>query len=167
MKSTRIYLVIGLSLFISSNLLEGWIIKQADPEGLASMVTYFQDGKMRMDMGEMVTIIVDTKKNTMSWISHSAKKYWSGSPETFQKQQKEMVSSMTGMDPDQYKTDGAENSANLRIDKKEQTKLLGHQVTHYAIFVSGNLKEELWITPEVNISDEIDWEALSKTMSGL
>ncbi|NOY38635.1 MAG: DUF4412 domain-containing protein [Chlorobi bacterium] len=169
MKTFRRILFTSVFISLSLPMFAGWVIRTTDTEGAGTMVMMFQNGKMRMDMGDMVSIIINTGNNTMTWISHPSKKYWSGTAQEFKKQQKAMIREMTGMDPDKVGSNAEEKSFHLQIEKIESGDILGFKVDHFKVSESGNLKEELWIAPDVTVTKEVDWKKLTgmlEVMSG-
>lgn len=157
----------ALVTFSLCHVYAGWVIRETNSETDAEIMMKFQDGRMVMELGGVVTIIFNTNSETLTWISHNVKKYWTGTGDEFRKQQKEMVREMTGMDPDQFSDEQNEPIPEVTFEKVGTDEILGFTVNHYKIHSNGELKEEIWLAPDVTAYHEIDWKKLNKLLNAM
>lgn len=179
-----------ITLFLPTFAWAGWIIEdqEVDPDTGATQALYVQDEKaMAGNPNQGVKVIFDVKNSKLFFVSPEQKAYWSGTPEEFSKakivaMEAAMKKYMAKVSPEQKKMFQAQMKAMkqaalkksqtpipvAKVKKTNETKeLAGKKTQKHQIFIKGNLVAEMWITPEINLSDEVDIKAMNKMIQSL
>ncbi len=176
MKTKGFFLVLIL-LLLASQAFAGWVIEEVAgyAEGQETRETiYFQKNRIKILTSEMI-MIYDLEKGVLYFLNPDREIYWSGTPEQFLKDMKEtmklqmekMLEEMTPEQREAYKkvmeemaeAKKATPEKKVKVEVKktsEKATIAGYSTQKYQIWVDGELKEELWISTEINLKDEID-----------
>lgn len=176
------FFLVSIFLLLASQAFAGWVIEEVSgyPEGEKIRETiYFQKNKIKMVDSEQI-MIFDLEKGMLYFLNPDREIYWGGTPEEFQKAMKEamklameqmleeMLEEMAPEQREAYKqfmeemeeeTKEAtpEKKVNVEVKKtSEKATVAGYSAQKYQVWVDGELKEELWISTEINLKDEID-----------
>lgn len=180
MKAKGFFLV-SMLLLLTSQAFAGWVIEEVSgypEEEEIRETTYFQKNRIKIVESEqtMMIVIVDLEKGVLYFLNSDREIYWSGTPEEFQEGIKEAVKLqvekmlkemppeqreayeqfMEGME-EETKEPTAEKKLKVEVRKtSEMATVVGYSTQKYQVWVDGELKEELWISTEINLKDEID-----------
>jgi len=172
------FFLVSIFLLLASQAFAGWVIEEVSgyPEGEEIRETiYFQKNKIKMVDSEQI-MIFDLEKGMLYFLNPDREIYWGGTPEEFRKAMKEamklameeMLEEMTPEQREAYKefmegveeeTKEATAEKKIKVEVKktsEKATIAGYSTQKYQIWVDGELKEELWISTEINLKDEID-----------
>jgi len=162
--------VLSLSLAVPASA--GFRIQEADPDFPQDVsVTWFQAGKARVDGAlEGLTVIVDVKAGE-GWLIDSASKRYSGGKiaelaEILMKVEG-MSESAPAADDAAGKKAPAEPAKPLAVQIKELgagEALQGYETRRYQVLVDGEVLEELWLAPKIQVASEIDLVAFGTAM---
>lgn len=180
--------IAALVLTTTSPARAGYRLEEIDPEFPGEVTTtVFQAGKARIDGAlEGLTIVVDVKGGE-GWLIDKALKRYAGGPlaklaEELRKLEEQDLAEAaaeareaSGEEPGEEtaeETGAAEESApepekprSIEVkDAGAGEKLLGYETRRHQVFVDGELLEELWIAPKLEIAKEIDLAAFSTAM---
>jgi hypothetical protein len=168
----------ALSLSAASAALAGLQIQEADREYPQDVSNYrFQSGKARVDGAlEGLTVIIDVKSGE-GWLVDSASKRYAGGKivelaEELKKLEEPLANDAASGDAAGNK--GAAGTAKpLAVVVKDLgagEPLLGYDTRHYQVLLAGELLEELWLAPKIQVASEIDMAAfgaaLQKMLAG-
>lgn len=151
----------------------GYRVQEVDPDFPAEVTTYwFQAGKVRVDGAlEGLTVIVDTKAGEGWLIDASLRRYAGGKLEA-------LAAELANLEAQEAAEDGAAgeeeaegapspaekpHSVEVR-DLGPAEKILGYETRRHAVRVDGELVEELWIAPKLDIAAEVDPAAFAAAM---
>jgi len=180
LKST---LFVLLLLFFHSSW-AGWkiITVSNDAEGnQIETITYFQDGKIRIE-SEGMTMIFNVESGNLLMVVPEYGLHWSGTLDQMIEEMQVMMGEMMKMMGDE-----AYNNYLEEIEKQKQkssTEITGVEIIEdgelfesagfkgykYRVMKDGELREEMWVTEEINLSKEVDvnkfMEFLGKSSMG-
>ena len=144
----------------------GFRIQEVDPEFPKEVTTtWFQGGKVRVDGAlEGLSVLIDVKGGE-GWLIEAQGKRYAGGAIT------DLAGQLRKIEEDQARDEAAadetaEESPRDAVPARPhaiQVKdlgagetLLGYQTTRHQVLVDGELLEELWLAPKVNVSSEVD-----------
>ncbi len=181
MKVRVLIVLAALVLIASSPARAGWIIHEDGLDG-NTLVLYIQKNKILNDSPSMSSL-VDLDKGWIYMINKARKIYWGGPLEIFEQEMmaaidKQIDEQMKDMPADQRKAMKERMKAGMAgsdnplgeievIKTGESAQVAGHKCEQYAIKVRGEVSEEHWIAPSVEIAREIDLKKMSKQMAKL
>lgn len=167
----------ALLLAAAQPALAGIRVQEVDPEFPQDITTsWFQDGRARVDGAlEGLSVIVDVK-NGEGWLIDAGSKRYAGGKiaelaEELRKAEQAQIDEAAAGDPGGRKA--AEAARQLAVQVKDLgpgDRLQGYDTRRYQVLVDGELLEELWLAPKLEISREIDLAAfgvgLQKMLGG-
>jgi hypothetical protein len=150
-------------------------IQEADLEFPQDVTVYwFQGGKARVDGAlEGLTVIVDVK-NGDGWLIDGASKRYAGG--RIAELAAELKKVEKALDNDDSPGDSAarkaatESAKPLAVAVKDLgagERLQGYDTRHVQVLVAGELLEELWLAPKIQVASEIDLAAFGTAMHGM
>jgi hypothetical protein len=157
--------------------LAGFRIQEVDPEFPQDVTTsWFQGGKARVDGAlEGLSVIVDVKSGEGWLVDAALKRYAGGKIDVLA----EELRKAEGTQPDAAASDdagqrGAAGRAKaLAVQVKDMgagERLQGYETRRHQVLVGGELLEELWLAPKLEVAREIDLAgfvaALQKMLGG-
>lgn len=175
MKSVLAAVVVaaGIAAAAAAPARAGFRIQEADPEFPEEVTTtWFQAGKARIDGAlEGLTIIVDVKGGE-GWLIDAEHKRYAGGPfaalaEELRKfDEQELAEAGEGEGADEGVVDegpaAPEKPRAVEVkDLGPDERLLGYDTRRHQVFVDGELLEELWLAPKLEIAKEVDLAAFS------
>ena len=185
---TKGILLVFISLFLVSQAVAGWVIKEVatNSEGdKDTTIIYFQKNMFKSVDSQIM--MFDLEKGLIYFIVPERKIYWRGTTEEYQKameegmkqMMEEQLKKMTSEQRDAYKLykkkmekEAKKVSSQKKIKvvvKKtsEKSSFAGYSGQKYQVLVDGKLKEELWICAKINLKDEIDLNKLIMLMNAM
>jgi hypothetical protein len=161
-------------LWLSTALpaLAGLHIQEADREYPQDVSVYwFQAGKARVDGAlEGLTVIIDVK-NGEGWLIDSASRRYAGGKIAALAEEMNKLDEPLGNDAapgdEVGKKAAAEPAKPVAIVVKDLgagERLLGYETRHYQVLLAGELLEELWLAPKIQVANEIDMAAFGAAM---
>ena len=162
----------ALALATALPALAGYRVKEVDPEFPKEITTtVFQGGKARVDGAlEGLAIIIDVKAGEGWLVDEAGKRYAGGSiaalAEELRKTEEPEEDVSAADDGSADETDAAPEKP-LKVEVKEMgvgEKLLGYETRRAQVLVDGELLEELWIAPKLEIAREVDPGAFGAAM---
>jgi hypothetical protein len=161
-----------LSLAAALPALAGFRIQEADLEFPKEVAVYwFQGGKARVDGAlEGLTVIVDIK-NGEGWLIDSASKRFAGGKlvelaEILQKVEGSLDSDAAPGNPVDKKA-ATEAAKPLAVEVKDLgagERLQGYETRRFQVLLDGEVLEELWLAPKIQVASEIDLVAFGAAM---
>lgn len=173
----------------SLQLLAGWEItyRNSDPSGTISYdVMLIEDNIIRygsIDGG----FIFNLESQEFTFIVDQSKSYWTGNIKDFREElneavkivmdemikslpesQREMVTQMLDGMADMYATPTSEqiNAVNIEIDRTgEKQEIAGYDADLYLVKIDGILIESIWISDELDISDDMDSRKIAEMLN--
>ncbi|MCK4547008.1 MAG: DUF4412 domain-containing protein [Candidatus Eisenbacteria sp.] len=161
-------------LLMASPVLAGWVVEEVSGDAEDQEVTtlYIQDNKIKA-VGSQI-MIFDLEKGTFCVVIPQQKVYYIGQVGEMQKQAEAVGKRMEEeylkqLPPEQreayeqyrksMKKEEPPAARKLKVQVKktsEKPKIVGYSTQKYEVRVDGELVEELWIAPDVNVGAEID-----------
>lgn len=187
------FVILAFILMLGSQASAGWMIKEVsgNPEygDQSHQTLYFQNNRVKIIESESSVTIFDMKKQEISILLPGTKNYWTGTTEEFWNEtqnamKQQMEKALKELPPEQreaYKSmmedignisgkDVPEDHKKVSVEEtSEKTTIVNHSCQKYEVEVDGELIENIWISEDVNIQEEIDLDAFGhfvKTMSG-
>jgi len=158
--------------------LAGFRIQEADLEfPQDASVYWFQAGKARVDGAlEGLTVIVDIK-NGDGWLIESESKRYAGGKfaeldEILNKIEGPLDNDLASGGPaDEQGAAGSTRPLSVVVkDLGAGERLQSYETRHFQVFLDGEVLEELWLAPKIQVADEIDygafWTAMQKMLGG-
>lgn len=159
------------------------------PEKNEKGILLIQDNKMLFkDISNNVSTLFDFDRDQMIVLDHNKKTFTVIDPKAFIKAVEEHTSKMEEMrrkhleslPPEQREMvekmikereleSGASGSDRIVISIKkseETTEISGYKASRYDVFYNNKLNEELWLTNDLDIQNELDLEKMSNLMTG-
>lgn len=161
-----------LSLWIASPALAGFRLQEVDLEFPQDVSVYwFQGGKARVDGAlEGLTVIVDIK-NGEGWLIDSETKRFAGGKladlaEILRKVEGSLDSDAAPGEPaDRRDAPGSTKPLAVVVkDLGAGERLQGYETRHFQVLLDGEVLEELWLAPKIQIASEIDLVAFGAAM---
>jgi len=161
-----------LSLSAALPAFAGFRLQEADIEFPRDVSVYsFQGGKARVDGAlEGLTVIIDIK-NDEGWLIDSASKRFAGGKLT---ELAEILKKVEGtLDNDPVHGDPADKKAATESPKPLAVvvkdlgageRLQGYETRHYQVLLDGEVLEELWLAPKIQVASEINLVAFGTAM---
>lgn len=171
MKWTAAAAVAALAL-AASPALAGFRVVEVDPEFPADVTTtWFQDGMARVDGAlEGLTVVVDVKKGEGWLIDSAAKRYAGGRIADLAAEVRKFEEAQAGQSgpggPGQAGT-GSEPEVRREVVVKDLgpgERLQGYDTHRYQVLVAGEVLEELWLAPKLEVARQIDLAAFAAAM---
>lgn len=182
MKNTLIPFFVFVSLFsFSGSLFAGWIIHERNFDSESKdkyQYTYYMQGqKLRLEEKDFVSIF-DLNDYTVTFINSSKSIYWKGSVESYLKEledavKAEVIKDISGRSKEEQEmikatyeyyisslkdtlvnTQSSYKAALVNTGEKE--KIAGVTASRYGLFINKIMKEEVWVSDEVQIEREMD-----------
>lgn len=161
-----------LSLSAAFPAFAGFRIQEADLEFPQDLSVYwFQGGKARVDGAlEGLTVIIDVK-NGEGWLIDSATKRFAGGKiselaEILKKLEGSLDNDAVPGDP-AGKPAATESARPLPVVVKDLgpgERLQGYETRHFQVLLNGEMLEELWLAPKIQVASEIDLVAFGTAM---
>jgi hypothetical protein len=159
-----------LSLSAALPALAGFRISEADLEFPKDVsVFWFQGGKARVDGAlEGLTVIIDIK-NGEGWLIDNASKRFAGGKLAELAEILKKVEGTSDSDPGDTpdKKAATESTKPLAVVVKDLgagERLQGHETRRFQVLLDGEVLEELWLAPKIQIASEIDLVAFGAAM---
>jgi len=154
-----------LTLAAALPALAGFRILEADPEFPQDVTTsWFQGGKARVDGAlEGLSVIVDVK-NGEGWLIDSTSKRYAGGKIG---ELAEELRKLEGTQTDDVAPPPAAPAKARVVEVKDigdGGRLQGYATHRYQVLVDGELLEELWLAPKLEVAREIDLAAFGVTL---
>ncbi|BEQ14349.1 DUF4412 domain-containing protein [Desulfoferula mesophila] len=155
----------------------GWLILEKSEGELSSL--YYQNNQVRDESGESITIM-DLVKGHLILVNTEAKTYWTGPVSDMLKMRDQamrmMQDQLKEMPPEQraqaekamQEAMGPPNAPAPKVTVKNtgQSRVInGLQAHKYEIWVDGQLLEEQWLAPAIDLTKELDTKKMQKMMS--
>jgi hypothetical protein len=186
----RIVIFLFLSI-VFSNCFAGWEIITRyynsfdDPQNARLEHVYISDGFMKIVSSEMTTIF-DLKKQEITYLNLTNKRYWKGNPEKFNSDvrnelrlkidqelintdksnrvsQKEMYEEMIRNTFDDALSSQIAKNYVVKKLNQEQT-IAGYKSLGYQVYDDAMPLEIIWIANDVNVSSELDFRSFSNLL---
>ena len=147
----------------------GYRIQEVDPEFPGESTSYwFQGGKVRIDGAlEGLTMIVDTKAGEGWLIDAALRRYAGGKFEALAAELARFEAEESGEDAPAEGAGAAAPAKPHAVEVKDlgaAERLLGYETKRHQVLVDGELIEELWIAPKIDVATEIDPAAFAAGM---
>lgn len=141
----------------------GWLIREADPEFPDEVTTYrFQAGKVRIEgVLEGLTILIDLRKDEGYIVDPAAKKWAGGKIALLAEELKKLEIGAAAGESE------PETSPPIKTELKDLgpgERFLGYETRHYEVRVDGDLIEEFWAAPKIDVEAEVDLAAFTAAM---
>jgi hypothetical protein len=160
-----------LSLSLAMPAAAGFRIQEADPDFPQDVtVTWFQAGKARVDGAlEGLTVIVDVKGGE-GWLIDSESKRYAGGKIA------DLAEVLTKVEGGSDSAAAAEDAAGKKAaepakplavvikDLGPSGTLQGYDTHRYQVLVDGEVLEELWLAPKIQVASEVDLVAFGTAM---
>jgi hypothetical protein len=150
----------------------GFRIEEADlefPQDIS--VSWFQGGKARVDGAlEGLTVLIDIKNNEGWLVDAASKRYAGGKIDELAEILKKVEGTQdveTAPGDQTGKKPAMAPAKPLAIAVKDLgagERLLGHETRRYKVLVDGELLEELWLAPKIQIASEVDYVAFESAL---
>ncbi len=183
-KSWLFYLFAVATVLATSPAFAGWVVEEVSgpKESQEVTVLYVQDNRIKIV--ESDTVIFDLNKNRFVILLPERKIYTTGTPEDLAKQmgmaseqmeqmRKMQEEYMQQLPPDQREMirkqmesmtprgTSRDKEMALKIEEtSEKADIAGYSARKYRVMVDGEPAEDLWISDQINISDEIDLDKM-------
>ena len=165
-------IVMVLMLILAGSAWAGWVIQETMDGGETTL--YFHNNQMKVEADGMVQLF-NLKTQKLAMINPAVKCYWQGevseiknsiqsameeSLKALPKEQREAARKMM-----QANNPSVGENQNIQVHDTGKTETIaGYKAQKYEVMVNGELKEELWLAPKLNLSGEIDFEKLGNMM---
>lgn len=170
--------VAALALAVASAAQAGYRVVEVDPEFPGDLTTtWYQGGRARVDGAlEGLVVIVDVAKGEGWLIDAPAKRYAGGKLDDLAAEVRKFEQDQAGGETPGGEAD-AGSSADAEHRREAQVKDLGpgeklqdYETHRYQVLVDGEVLEELWLAPKLEVSREIDLagfaSAIQKMLGG-
>jgi hypothetical protein len=163
-------LAVALALAAALPARAGFRIQEVDPEFPTEITTsWFQEGKARIDGAlEGLSVIIDVKGGEGWLVDAAQKRYAGGKIEVLAEELRKIEEEQAEDDAlagDEAEDEKAAKPLSVQVkDMGAGDKLLGYETRRYQVLVDGELLEELWVAPKLEISKEIDLTAFQDSM---
>ena len=182
MRNILIPFALFISLFsLSGSLFAGWIIYErnfdSESQDKYHYVYYLQEQKLRLEENDFVSIF-DLNDNTITFINSSKSIYWKGSVAGYLQELKdamkaEMTKDLSGRLKEEqemiratyeYYMESLEDTLNtitggfkvVLVNTGEKEKIAGANSSQYGLFINKIIKEEVWVSDEIQIKRDMD-----------
>jgi hypothetical protein len=171
MKARTATAVAAIVLASALPALAGFRIQEVDPEFPQDVTTtWFQGGTARVDGAlEGLSVIVDVK-NGEGWLVDAASKRYAGGKIAVLAEE---LRKAEGAQSEAAASDAAGRAKPLVVQVKDTgagERLQGYETRRHQVLVDGELLEELWLAPKLEVAREIDLaafvSALQKMLGG-
>ncbi len=167
--------------FVSQGI-AGWVfVEDSDGE---NRITYIQKNRVKLDAPDQA-IYMDLNQNRLTILDPERKVYWSGEPQLFESRIRESQADVEKALTEDFmeaaggedevvkealadiKQKTSENAIDVNIQKTDKTeKLAGYDAVKYEIRIDGKLKQEQWISEDMDITGDLDVEKFGEMMRG-
>jgi len=196
MKSAKLYIVLIVNiLFIIKRASAGWVITQESYGSFTAQqieTIYVEDNLLKTTTTDGM-MIFDLKNNLFFVFNMQHKIYWSGSLNEYKQRIKDVLNLQMQQTIKQLPKDKQDNAKKvyqimiLEMEKswatpkdkikwlieikpfQERQSFSQFQAERYEVWVDGSLRQEVWLSEQVNIAQDIDFEKyneLIKTLKG-
>lgn len=178
-------------LVLSSSVFEihaGWIIVERTTSGnseIAETTLYINKNVIKTEEGN-INLIFDLNHSIFTVINQSLKGYWSGTPDEYLDFLKEYtieyLEEQIRQASDAEKEELIVVYEDLKLDLLQEEdavsfigelpvdivmtdnteKILGYRANQFIVYVDGTKVEEVWLTSELKLADDYDYEAFRK-----
>lgn len=182
MKKILIPFVLFISLFLlSGSLFAGWIIYERNFDSESSYkyqyIYYLQGQKLRLEEKDFISIF-DLNDRTVTFINSKKSIYWKGSIESYIKElndamKAEIIKDISGRSEEEQEMikatyeyymasleDTLGNTASsfkvTLVNTGKEEKIAGVNASQYGLFINKTMKEEVWVSAEIQIERELD-----------
>lgn len=182
--------IVSIALLLSTtlSLFAGWEVtyRVVNMDGMINYdVMYIENHKLKYK-GNDFEIILNTSENVMTIIFGGSNSYWSGSPDEFRlnmnlamkkamnemmaqvpESQRAMYAEMLGGMEDMYNTPTESDlkSFNIKIKNTgEKDEIAEFSTEKYIVEVDGKVKESIWISSNINLSDDYNGREAHKML---
>ena len=182
MKNILIPFFLFVSLFsFSENLFAGWIIHErnfdSESKDKYQYTYYLQGQKLRLEEKNFISIF-DLNNHIVTFINRSKSIYWKGNIESYLKELKdavkaEMIKDISVRSKEEQEMieatyeyyisslkdtlDNTQSSYKITlVNTGEKGKIAGVNTSRYGLFINKIMKEEVWVSDEIQIEKDID-----------
>ena len=168
---------------IPCKALAGWEFTESTANGQRQV--FVENQRIRMEEGRRATIY-DASSDTLIFLDNQTKTYWAGKPEqcagelslareqamlfmerelaALPAQEREKARAILARHMPKYP--GAMPRVNILATDRVDL-IAGHQAKAYEMRVNGRLSDEIWISPEVSVTEDIDLKAFGRAMQAI
>ena len=182
--------IILLFFILITKAYSGWIltIENYDTDNLEirSHRIYFQHNKIKIVDSELTTIF-DLNNNLITFLKPQICMFWNGTLEDYRKEVKETFELMVDLEirklPENKQEEARrtfetmlkimENPDTISIldvfirETAEKDTILGYETTKFQVFLNGVITEDLWISSELDVSNDLDQGKYLRLLSQL
>lgn len=174
-------LLLLLLLLVPAPAPAGWIIHEKGLDG-APLVIYLQKNKILND-NPAISTLVDLDQGRISLVNKPRKIYWTGALEEFEQemmaaidrqvdqQMKDLPAEQRQAMKDRLKAGLQGRESGVREIEVVRTgkagQVAGRECEQYEVKVKGQVSEEHWIAPSVNVAREIDLDKMRNQLAKL
>lgn len=177
MKTVKALLATLLILGLACPALAGWLIKEKSEGEVNSL--YFQNNQMRDESTESVSLM-DLARGRLTIINPVEKTFWSGPYSEMAKLRDQAMNQMQEqlkqLPPEQramakkamQEAMGKGNKPRPKVEVKKtgQSEVIaGFKAVKYEIWADGQLREEMWISPDITLFKELDTKKMKEMMA--
>ncbi len=164
--------VVALWIAAALPAFAGYRIEEADLEFPQDLSVYsFQGGKARVDGAlQGLAVIIDIKNGDGWLVDGASKRYAGGKLVELERLLKKVEGSLDredALDDPDGKRAAAEAAKPLAVVVKDLgsgERLQGYETRHFQVQVDGELLEELWLAPKLQVASEIDLVAFGTAL---
>ncbi|MCF8365143.1 MAG: hypothetical protein K9H16_05150 [Bacteroidales bacterium] len=191
LKKTRKLLLILLLIICSNQLIAGWEItyRNTDTDGLITYEVMLIEDNILKYSGTDISFIFDATDEMLTFIINYNQSYWTGKIDHFRNEldkalqtaMKEMIEQLPESQQQIYgqmldgmaqmyatPTPEAIKALDLKITNTGETEnIAGYISVKYQILVNENPKETLWISKDMDVSDDLDSGKIIEMMNQL
>lgn len=178
-----------LLIIASAEVLAGWVItlRESESDGTKYYDTMMIENNMMKSAGHDGSFIFDVNTREFYMIDDGNKTYWKGQLDEFrlnyynamkvavdqmlaslppeqQEMYRQTFSDMVEIysQPDEEKID----AVNIEVNKTLETEeIAGYRSVKHEVMVDGELVEELWISDDLNVKNDLDLKAIAELMN--
>lgn len=177
MKTVKALLTALLIFGLACPAMAGWLIKEKS-EGEVNIL-YFQNNQIRDESPETVSLL-DLAQSRLTMINQAEKTYWSGPYSEVAKirdqAMNQMQEQLKQLPPEQRDAamqvmqaamgKGGKPRPKVEVKKTGQSEVIaGFKAYKYEIWTNGQLREEMWISPDIALSKELDIKKMKEMMA--
>ncbi|MDI6796694.1 MAG: hypothetical protein QMD09_07110 [Desulfatibacillaceae bacterium] len=168
---------------IPCQALAGWEFTESTANGPRQV--FVENQRIRMEEGRRATVY-DAKSDTLVFLDNQTKKYWAGTPEQCARElssareqamlfMERELATLPAQEREKARAILARHMPQ-RISAMPRVSILatdrvaliaGHQAKAYEMRVNGRLSDEIWISPEVSVKEDMDMKAFGRAMQAI
>lgn len=167
--------------FLFTHTSAGWIIKEkiydTDNKEITNQIVFIQDNKIKQ-VGEDFTTVFNLDDNTITLYRPEIRIYWKGTVDEYKREMHETYEIMMKMELEKIPSDQQESAEEmfkkmmkvmenpdlttepsmdvLIRQTADNENIAGYNSSKYQVFINGILKEDIWVSEEVNVSEDLD-----------